>query len=90
MVESDAPWCEIRPAHAGSAHVQTRSPAVSKEKHTPDAAVKSRNEPLAARHRAPPIVSRPRQVLEVLAALHGAPLADVADTVFSTTVGVFG
>jgi TatD DNase family protein len=49
MVESDAPWCEIRPSHAGFAHIQTKVKAMAKEKHSPDHCVKSRNEPLASR-----------------------------------------
>jgi len=45
MVETDAPWCEIRPSHAAAEHVQTRLPAKDKKKHEPGALVKGRNEP---------------------------------------------
>lgn len=48
LLETDCPWCEIRPSHAGfkfiskdSANIQS----VKKEKWSADALVKSRNEP---------------------------------------------
>ena len=45
LLETDAPWCEVRPSHAGAAHVHTRPRALDRKKHDPAAMVKSRNEP---------------------------------------------
>lgn len=41
----DAPWCEIRPSHAGFRHVQTALASVKKERWSAGMAVKGRNEP---------------------------------------------
>lgn len=50
MIETDAPWCEIRPTHAGSTHLQTKIseiyPSVKKDKWKEGAMIKGRNEPI--------------------------------------------
>lgn len=47
--ETDCPWCDIRPSHAGSTAIQKAPmkniPAKDRKKHSPDCLVKSRNEP---------------------------------------------
>lgn len=48
MVESDAPWCEIRPSHASYQFIKTKLRAVNKEKHDQNLPVRSRNEPWAS------------------------------------------
>jgi len=48
QIETDGPWCEIRPSHASSKYLKDAPPlpkAVKKEKWSPDAMVKGRNEP---------------------------------------------
>ena len=45
MLETDCPWCEIRPSHASRAHVKTALPAKDKKKHDEESLVKGRNEP---------------------------------------------
>eukprot|EP00752_Nemacystus_decipiens_P005363 g4864.t1 len=45
MLETDAPWCEIRPSHAGSKMVQTAIPSRKKEKFEAGFCVKGRQEP---------------------------------------------
>jgi len=79
MVESDAPWCEIRASHAVHSFVKTKLPTKAKEKHSSDCGVKSRNEPIAS-----------LQVLECIAALKDIKVEELADRIYSTTVSVFG
>lgn len=48
LLETDCPWCEIRPSHAGFKFISNESknmPSCKKEKWSADALVKSRNEP---------------------------------------------
>lgn len=47
LLETDCPWCEIRPSHAGFKFISNESkvPSFKKEKWSCDAMVKSRNEP---------------------------------------------
>ena len=78
MVESDAPWCEIRPSHASHSLIQTKVRGVAKEKYNPDFMVKSRNEPIAS-----------LQVLEILSALHKLPIEDLAKVIYGNTLKVF-
>jgi len=79
MVETDAPWCDIRPTHASHAHLQAWKstnethaalafpPVVKKEKWRAGAAVKGRNEPCS-------LVG----VAAVVAALKGVSVEEVA------------
>ena len=60
LLETDAPWCDIRPSHAGAARVRTRLESRDRKRHDPGCLVKGRNEPCN-------IV----QVLEVVAAARG-------------------
>jgi TatD DNase family protein len=48
MIETDCPWCEVKPTHPGYKHVTTKYPSVKKEKYTVDSdcQVKGRNEPV--------------------------------------------
>lgn len=45
LIETDSPWCEIRPTHAGFKYVKTKFPSVKKEKWERNKMVKGRNEP---------------------------------------------
>lgn len=80
MIESDAPWCDIRKTHAGYPLIKTHFAALDKAKYKVDGdtMVKSRNEPLAT-----------RQVLEIIAELHGASIEEAADIIYSTSTKVF-
>jgi len=77
---ADAPWCDIKKAHASHPLVKTAFTTVKKEKYKPEsgALVHGRCEPCQ-------IV----QVAEVVAALHGVPMEAVAHTAYATTVAVF-
>jgi TatD DNase family protein len=79
MLETDAPWCEIRASHAGRKHVSTRFDTVNNAKRfTPGQCVKGRCEPCH-------IV----QVLEVLAGIRTEDIETIANTVYETTRSVF-
>lgn len=71
QIETDGPWCEIRPTHASSKYLQNAPPlpkAVKKEKWSPDAMVKGRNEPCQ--------ISR---VAHVVAGVKGISVEEVAE-----------
>jgi len=83
LIETDAPWCDIRPTHASYSFVKTQFESVKKEKYMPTKLVKGRNEPCAL-----------VQVLEVLHGLHakqggGPSLEQIRQIVFQNTMKVF-
>lgn len=53
-VAADAPWCGIRPSHAGLSHIKTTWKSVKNARHKPDdgCLVKGRNEPCCIRYAA--------------------------------------
>ena len=78
LLETYCPWCEIRPSHAGHAHVATRWPAVKKERFEEGKRVKNRTEPCHI-----------WQVLEVVAAVRGVPISQLAHAVLENSKRVF-
>jgi len=78
VIETDAPWCEVRRSHAGHMHIGTHWEAVAKEKQRDTAMVKSRNEPCKL-----------VQVVEVIAGHRGIPVEDVVEACYRNTVDVF-
>lgn len=98
LLETDAPWCGVKPTHAGFKHVKTRLSAVKKEKYKPITAastslrqsmsikdellVKDRNEPCNM-----------IQILEIMHALLGGDevmsIAQLADIVYANSVRLF-
>ena len=53
QIETDGPWCEMRPSHASSRFTKDAPPlpkAVKKEKWSPECMVKGRNEPCTIMH----------------------------------------
>lgn len=52
LMETDCPWCEIRPTHAGYSLINKENfmASVKKEKWKPDCIVKGRNEPCNIRY----------------------------------------
>lgn len=81
LIETDCPWCEIRPTHAGFKYISEENkslPSVKKEKWKPDHMVKSRNEPINI-----------RQVLDVIAAVKNESADDLCEQIFNNTNNLF-
>ena len=78
MLETDAPWCDIRPTHAGFAHVRSMWPQCKPDKHRRGSCVKGRNEPCTM-----------RQVLEVVAGVRGDDPLVLGNQVLENTLRVF-
>ena len=82
MIETDCPWCDIRPSHAGHKLVRTKYdqwPAVDKKKWREGAVVKGRNEP-----------HNIRQVLEIIAAVKELEnMEELAEQIYDNTTKIF-
>lgn len=79
MLETDGPWCEIRPSHAG--HKFTKPlpyPAAKPEKFVDGAMVRGRCEPCAI-----------TGVAEIIAAVHDADVDEVIENTWEVTQGMF-
>lgn len=87
MLETDGPWCDIRPTHASFKHLAKMTPdqqamysppSKKKERFELGSMVKSRNEPCTM-----------GQVLHVMAALHDMDAETLASVVYENTRKVF-
>ena len=78
MLETDAPWCDLRQSHAGWQHVKTKWALKDKSKFRMGECVKGRNEPAMV-----------IQVLEVVAAIKKEDPSTLANQVFQNTMSVF-
>jgi len=80
MIETDCPWCEVRPSHAGHKFIRSKnSQQVDKKKWVEGVIVKGRNEP-----------HNIRQVLEIVAAVKEVEdLEQLAEQIYQNTVKVF-
>mmetsp|Transcript_3628 Transcript_3628/g.4698 ORF Transcript_3628/g.4698 Transcript_3628/m.4698 type:complete len:322 (+) Transcript_3628:1-966(+) len=78
MIETDAPYCDIRSTHASNKHVKTKWPSKKKEKYDKQSFVKGRNEPCAI-----------LQVLEVICERRGIPVEEAAKVLYKNTMSVF-
>jgi len=82
QIETDGPWCEMRPSHAGSQYLKDAPPlpkAVKKEKWHPEAMVKGRNEPCAISN-----------VAWAVAGIKGIPVEEVAEHAWKNSIRMFG
>jgi len=81
MLETDCPWCEVRPSHAGHKFIKTKFPnypALDKKKWKEGCVVKSRNEPHTI-----------KQVLEIVGAVKEEDLETLAESCYNNTNSVF-
>lgn len=78
LLETDCPYCEVRPAHPGYAYIQTHFEAKAEKKYERGKCVKSRQEPCH-------IV----QVAEIIAGVKQLPLLDVAEACFQNSMDCF-
>lgn len=82
MLETDGPWCEIRPSHASFKYLEGAPPlprAVKKEKWERGLMVKGRNEPATITH-----------VAQVVANVKGLPVEQVCQATWDNAVQMFG
>jgi TatD DNase family protein len=82
QIETDGPWCEIRPSHAGWGYLGSAPglpKSVRKEKWIKGCMVKGRNEPCA-------IV----QVAYAVAEIKGITVEEVCEAAWKNSVGMFG
>ncbi|XP_060659066.1 deoxyribonuclease TATDN1 [Drosophila nasuta] len=79
MLETDCPWCGIRPSHASHKHVSTKFPTVKKkEKWTAETLIDGRNEPCQI-----------TQVLEAIAGIKQEPKEKLAELYYQNTEDLF-
>ncbi|XP_030386518.1 putative deoxyribonuclease TATDN1 [Scaptodrosophila lebanonensis] len=79
LLETDCPWCGIRPSHASHKYVATMFPTVKKkEKWTADTLIDGRCEPCQI-----------SQVLEAVAGIKREPIDKLADIYYQNTLNLF-
>ena len=78
LLETDAPWCDLRPSHASATHAPPPPRAVDRKKWNPGAIVKNRNEP-----------ARVADVAAVVASVKGVSVEEVAEAAWVNTERLF-
>lgn len=82
QIETDGPWCEMRPSHASAKFLKDAPPlpkAVKKEKWSKGMMVKGRNESATIPH-----------VAHAIAKIKGVPVEDVCEAAWRNSVKMFG
>lgn len=82
LLETDAPWCGVKPTHAGYSYIKTIFPTKKVDKFDPitddNVLVKDRNEPCTI-----------TQILEILARVRQQDPHELADIVYTNTETLF-
>ena len=78
LLETDAPWCGVKPSHASSKYLKTDFPKKKAEKYETGFMVKDRNEPCT-------IV----QILEIVAAVRGIDPILLAEKIYYNSETLF-
>ena len=82
QIETDGPWCEMRPSHASAKYKDAAPPLpkiMKKEKWGRDCMVKGRNEPVTISH-----------VAHVVAMVKGIPVEEVCEAAWRNSIQMFG
>ncbi|KAF2256312.1 deoxyribonuclease tatD [Trematosphaeria pertusa] len=82
QIETDGPWCEMRPSHASAAYLTDAPPlprAVKKEKFAKGLMVKGRNEPATIPH-----------VAHAIAKIKGVTVEEVCEAAWRNSIKMFG
>ncbi|PSN63860.1 deoxyribonuclease tatD [Corynespora cassiicola Philippines] len=82
QIETDGPWCEMRPSHASAKYLKDAPPlpkAVKKEKWTKGAMVKGRNEPATIPH-----------VAYAIAQIKEITVEEVCEATWRNSIRMFG
>ncbi|KAF2101075.1 putative hydrolase [Rhizodiscina lignyota] len=82
QIETDGPWCEMRPSHVSAKYLSDAPPllkAVKKEKWAAGMMVKGRNEPATISH-----------VAHAIAKIKGIPVEEVTEAAWRNSVEMFG
>ncbi|KAG0417251.1 hypothetical protein HPB47_005752 [Ixodes persulcatus] len=78
LIETDCPWCEVRPSHAGAKLVKTSFPCKKKERFEPGFMVKGRNEP-----------ANLVQIAEILAGVRGVDVDQLTAQIYENSMRLF-
>ncbi|KAF1928591.1 deoxyribonuclease tatD [Didymella exigua CBS 183.55] len=82
QIETDGPWCEMRPSHASAKFLKDAPPlpkAVKKEKFVKGSMVKGRNEPATIPH-----------VAYAIAQIKGIAVEEVCNAAWNNSINMFG
>lgn len=79
LLETDCPYCEIKPTHAGFRYVRTAFEKKAEKKFVMGMGVKGRNEP-----------NQIIQVAEVIAGVKGISVEEVADACYQNSLSLYG
>ncbi|KAK4336730.1 hypothetical protein RND71_043631 [Anisodus tanguticus] len=78
LIETDAPWCEIKPTHPSFQHIKTKYPTKKKEKFEENFMIKGRNEPCN-------II----QIFEVLCSIRDEKHDEIQEKIYDNTIKLF-
>ena len=104
LLETDAPWCTVKPTHAGYRHLKSDFPKKKNDKYEIGYMVKDRNEPCKSHSPPPPPLHHPSplftfpthhttgtiiQILEIVAAIRDMDPVLLANAVYDNSEQLF-